>query len=190
MSSPRQHILLLPYWIIVIATFFISWKFLPTVASQFAVGFILSLGLIASLFMQFELLFLLCVSSLIILANIALVNWPQLQIVWLSAFLAAVYICGLLRDVIRAQLGDIPTYLRWFVVAVLTTELLTMVNYWPVSFFDRTLMTLTVFFGLWKAFEVDSERRSLRAHFVFVVLAVILVVGSIIWSNFPYLINF
>ena len=168
-----------------------SWSLLPSPTSQalFLVIAIFAFGL--PLFGQ---------SALPILAGLFLVSsvinfWVSVgSISHLTAIITTfglTLLIGLLAQKIVQPTEQLTArhWLNWLLLSYFLAQIVSLVEFYPVPFFDQSLLAVIVFYALWVIVvgPVADQRRSLVNHFIFVGLAVIVVLGSIIWANFPYL---
>lgn len=81
---------------------------------------------------------------------------------------------------------------NWLILGFLTAQINSLLLFWPFSFFENTLLSFIVFYALWQLIGLfeNPKRKSLIAHFVFTVVAVIVVLGVLLWANFPQLRTF
>jgi hypothetical protein len=77
----------------------------------------------------------------------------------------------------------------WTILGLIVAETITLLLYLPISSSGRATVTLIIFYYFWQIFRFESQltRRFLISHLLFVLVAVILVVGVMIWSGFPQL---
>lgn len=191
----RSSPLVVIFWIICLTSIVIVWRLMPTVASQAALVVLLVTVIFSTLLYQTELPILTTVFLSILVIQYWLVTSPQYQILFiaLSAFLVpAIGLAGdrINRDFRQMEKDQVLSH--WLLLGLMTGESVSIFNNWPVSFFNRSLLTAIIFYTFWHLLRVQhnlDQRRSYIAHFVFVGVAVIVVIGIIIWANFPHLIN-
>lgn len=179
------------FWIISAVAAALIWNSLPSVAAQ--IGLLLFFGviIIASLNKYMELPLVATVFFSILLVNDWLVSSQTSPIYGTIIIVAILPTVGLLSEVIGYEELQIRRA-HWAILGLLVAEANSLFYYWPVSFFNRTLLTGVVFYALWQLLRINEDRAhvSYLAHFAFVALTVILVVGFIIWANFPQLTAF
>jgi hypothetical protein len=139
-------------------------------------------------------------SDLLLLATIGLLFWAVNE--WflkgsLSTFavtfivFAAVAILGMAVEAVN----DTPFFTPdrrlpyWTILGLIVAETITLLLYLPISSSGRATLTLIIFYYFWQIFRFEAQltRRFLISHLLFVLVAVILVVGVMIWSGFPQL---
>lgn len=79
------------------------------------------------------------------------------------------------------------------ILAFLTTQTFSIFSYFPLSLFNKSLLTAVSFYLYWQTMEMAMDRRSNKqfvAHFLFVTVVVMVILGGIIWSNFPQLLPY
>lgn len=75
----------------------------------------------------------------------------------------------------------------WLFLALALAQIDGLIIYLPVDVWSQAVWMCLIFYVLWRGLSIDWENnRERRSHFVFLTLAVILIIGSIIWLNFPY----
>ncbi len=187
MPNNRLPYLSILYWVIPFLATSIVWDSLPRLATQLsliAAAIIIGLAatlrqvnypiigtpffilLIASYYQSFLLVDPLFISALVIVAL------P----------LSSIYLYRIAGQTIgRAEITE------WFFLAFLTAQINSLLLFWPFSFFENALVSFIGYYALWQLVRIleSPARRSLIAHFVFTCLAVIVVIGVIIWANFP-----
>lgn len=90
--------------------------------------------------------------------------------------------------------------LAWSVIGLLTAQIATLVQFWPISNFQKSMLGTIVFYLIWQSWLMinpsptestdHQSRRSLWWHFIFVGMAVMVVVVNIIWTTWPGLKTF
>ncbi len=179
---------LLACWVLILVGVAVMWRLLPTGFSQLAI-----LVLVISSFIsgwRGNVLPTVYASALL---GLSLINYGQALLQWpaISAT-AAVFVLMLLITTVKnrfheGRVGQTEQVLLAFFIAQVNS----ITSLWPISSFNRSLLTGIAFYVLWHIFEErGGENVGLGKHFVFAVLAAILVIGSIIWANFPQLLSF
>jgi hypothetical protein len=187
MPTNRLPYLSILYWVIPLVATSIVWDSLPRLATQLSlisaaviiglaatlrqvsypiIGTPFFILLIASYYQSFLLVDPLIISALVLVAL------P----------LSSVYLYRIAgRPISRADATE------WVFLAFLTAQVNSLLLFWPFSFFENALVSFIAYYGLWQLIRIleAPKRRSLIAHFVFTCLAVIVVIGVIIWANFP-----
>lgn len=168
---------------------------MPTFASQAALIALLILVIISTLLYQTELPILTTIFLTILVICYWMVVKPRFQLVELAAVALVVPALGMAGDRINRdfrQMEKNQVFSHWLLLGLMTAEVVAVFNFWPVSFFNRALLSSLVFYTIWHLLRIQhnvEQRRSYIAHFIFVGVAVIVVIGVMIWANFPHLIN-
>ena len=82
------------------------------------------------------------------------------------------------------------SYLKWLLLSLVISESYGLFNYWSISMFNRGLLVLTVFYTVWFYLErSDESTKSVIGHFAFSLVIAIVVLGGIIWANYPQLLT-
>lgn len=176
------------FWLISAVATAVIWQSLPSVTAQIGVLLFFAVIVIATLNKFMELPLVATVFFSILLVNDWLVSSRVVPIFGTVIIVFILPIIGLLSEIIGYEELQIRRT-HWAILGLLVAEANSLFYYWPVSFFNRTLLTGVVFYALWQLLRINEERAhtSYLTHFVFVGLTVILVVGLIIWANFPQL---
>lgn len=77
------------------------------------------------------------------------------------------------------------------ILGLIAAQSVTLFSFWPISFFSRTILSGVLFYLLWQLLlrDAHTQLRAQLGHFVFIALTAILVVGVIVWANFPQLLG-
>lgn len=187
----RQRPSVVIFWLVSAVATAVIWNSLPSAAAQIGVLLFFGVIVIATLNRFMELPLVASVFFSILLVNDWLVSSRALPIFGTVIIVLLLPAIGLLSEVIGYEELQIRRA-HWAILGLLTAEANSLFYYWPVSFFNRTLLTGVVFYALWQLLRINEEKAQVSyvTHFVFVSLAVIVVVGFIIWANFPQLIVF
>ena len=179
---------LLACWALTLVGIAVMWRLLPTGLSQ--VGILILV--IASFISGWRGNVLPTVYATALL-GLSLINYGQASLQWpaISATVA-VFVLMLLITTVKNRFHDGRVgQLEQVLLAFFITQVNSITSLWPISSFNRSLLTGIAFYVLWHIFEErEGEAVGLGKHFVFAVLAAILVIGSIIWANFPQLLSF
>jgi|GEM_PF-1294414 len=189
-SSPQVVL----FWLVSFIAIAVLWRFMPTAKSQIALLLLAVLVIISTLFKETELPILTTIFFAFFLINYWQINHQNLPIIGTVATAIAVPVLGLVAEKISSSTNAESHHLvsQWLLLGLISAELFSVLNFWPVSFFNRALLGGIIFYFFWRYFLLvqENHRPTLVAHFIFVGLAAILVVGIIIWANFPHLIGF
>ncbi len=190
-STPTVLVL----WLICLGAIIVVWGLMPTLLSQIALIILFIFVMISTLLRQSELPVLSAVFLCFLVVSYWQAGHPDMQIYASIAVAALVPIIGLIGEKVNRGfklISENQLFSHWLLLGLISAEVSTIFNNWPVSFFNRSLMASVVFYAFWQLFHIqhNNERRSLVAHFIFVGITVILVIGIIIWANFPHLTNF
>lgn len=165
--------------------FYLSWNYLPTLLSQliFVAMLVASLIFIASGNRDYILLATMTFVMLIINIGVVKGVLNNSQATLLIGFASFITIITFGSEKISSSV------LVALVLAFLTTQCYSVFGYFPVSVFNKSLLTSVSFYAFWHALELiqSNQQQKLISHFSFVFLVIIVIVGSIIWSNFPQL---
>ena len=175
-------------WVVTVVGVVVMWQLLPTALSQAAV---LSLTIVAIILgLKGNILPTVYTCAFV---GLALINYTQIQfniapvISTLAVFSLITLITWIKNYAHVTSVGRLEALLLAFFVSQTNS----IASLWPVSFYNRALVAGLVFYLFWHILERHDENSpSLSGHFVFVAIIAILIVGSIIWANFPQLLSF
>lgn len=179
---------LLACWVLIITGTAVMWRLLPTGLSQLGVLVLV----IASFISGWRGNALPTVYATALL-GLSLINYGQAALQWPAiSGSAAVFGLMLLITTVKNRFHDGRVgQLEQVLLAFFITQVNSVTSLWPISSFNRSLLTGIAFYVLWHIFEErEGQPGELGKHFAFAVLAAILVIGSIIWANFPQLLSF
>lgn len=165
-----------------------TWRLLPTGLSQLGI-----LVLVIISFLSERRGNVLPTVYATALVGLSFINYVQASLRW-PAISASVAVFGLmlLITTVKNRFHDGRVgRLEQVLLAFFVTQINSIASLWPISSFNRSLLTGIAFYVLWHIFEErESETVELGKHFAFAIFAAILVIGSIIWANFPQLLSF
>lgn len=183
------------FWLIAAAAISVLWRFMPNLWTQIGLVILFAAIVFSTTALQADL----PVLSTIFLALAVIQYFQTTHPAWplIGALMAIIIVpfLGLIGEKLDRR-EDLPdTHLvvgNWLVLGLITAQAVSVFSYWPVSFFNRALLTGTIFYAFWQLIIIQKTggRKQLLTHFAFVGLTVIVIVGIIIWVNFPQLINF
>ncbi|MBI4948400.1 hypothetical protein HY844_02515 [Candidatus Berkelbacteria bacterium] len=165
------------------------WSYLPNVNSQYA---LVALGLFTTLVIiksdrNFSLI---CLTFLIMaVAHRYQANRELSLLMMLIILLSITAIGNFFVTPTHQELKHPIVY--WVVLGLIASQTLLIFSFWPVSFFSRTLLSGAMFYLVWQYLFIDKDipLKSVVWQIVFVSLTVIVIMGAIIWANFPHLIS-
>jgi hypothetical protein len=184
----RLHWPVIFFAIVPIASLIVIWPYTPSPAARLAL-------LVAGVLMVFmvwlkkiDLPLVGAVLFSLVLANFSYIKLSSPLLASIIVF-GSINVIGLTAGLIDQQSLNRQTLVNWFLISLATTEVSSVVVFWPFSFFNRALITFLFFYALWYYLKIKEggSNQSVLAHFIFVSLAVILVLGTLIWANFPHL---
>jgi hypothetical protein len=182
---------LVAIWIFWTLVVFLMWRFLPLPSTKVAVLLLLVVTFIESLRKKM----MLGLFSSIVLLNIGLsyaVGQAGLNLnVSTILFALGVFLIGMCYELIQFPLDWRAHYLKWILLSLVASQSYGLFSYWSVSMFNRSLLILITFYSLWFYLEKsDGSIKSVIGHFIFSLFIAILVLGGIIWANYPQLLTF
>ncbi|MEX2012298.1 MAG: hypothetical protein WD970_00880 [Patescibacteria group bacterium] len=179
---------LLACWAVMFAGLFVMWRLLPTGLSQISVLILVIVATVVGY--RGNVLPTVYTTALI---GLALINYVQASFALapivgsVAVFLLIVLITWIKNQFHSTSVGRLEAVLLAFFVSQANS----IASLWPVSFYNRALIVGLVFYLFWHIFEQrDDGQVKLAGHFVFVGIIAILILGSIIWANFPQLLSF
>lgn len=195
------------FWLLQVSCVVLLWNFLPTHLTS---GLLLLLVIISGVMLSFRLF------ELPIFTNVALILtlahfWTGdgriVPVIGSTMILTGVVLTGLIADSFdsqqllpatgRIQLREFLNLIErenlraWCVIGLFTAEISALSDFWPVSYWQKSLLSTIIFYFVWQLWRIiGTNRRSLLAHFIFVGLAVTVVVVNIVWTTWPGLKTF
>lgn len=175
-------------WVVIVVGVVVMWRLLPTTLSQAAVLTLTIFTIITGYRGNALPTVYTCA-----FVGLALINYVQAYfglapiIGSLAVFLLIILITWIKNYFHTTSVGKLEALLLAFFVSQANS----IASLWPVSFYNRALIVGLVFYLFWHIFENrDESSVKLSSHFAFVTIVAILIVGSIIWANFPQLLSF
>ena len=186
-SLPKALIFL---WLIQIAIIGVLWDFLP---SSLTGNMLIALATLNGVLLYTGQL------ELPIFSNIALIL--VLAHFWLGNGYASALMASLVIFVVTALIGLISAgqngpigreeILVWSMVGLFTSQITTLTQFWPITYFQKSMLGTIVFYLVWQSWRViEFDHRPILGHFIFIGLAVMVVVVNIIWTTWPGLKTF
>ncbi len=189
MSARHLPYLATLYWVIPLVATITVWESLPKTATQLSL--VIATGIIGMgattrridypiVGTPFFILLLASYSQQLLLINPILMS--AVLIIALPLTAALLYRIGG-RALSRHEL------IEHVFLGFLTAQVHSLLFYWPFSFFENALISYIAYYWLWQLQRILNAQtvRSVLAHFLFTALAVILVIGVLLWVNFPQL---
>lgn len=176
-------------WAVSAIGLIMMWQLLPTIISQAAVLILFIYSVISSY--RGNVLISVYATAFI---GLALFNYIQISYN-LTPLIASLAIFGLVLLItwVKSSFHDNAVgRLEAILLAFFVSQVNSIVALWPVSFYNRALIVGLTFYLFWHIFQATSKETSpnMAKHFVFVAIVAILVLGGIIWANFPQLLTF
>ena len=177
---------LLFFWFVQIGTVSVLWSFLPNNFTELVLVVLIGMNGVLIYNRSTELPTLTNIALILAIAHFWLGNG------FFGGAMAAAFvffgtaITGLLAKRIQNRAINREGLLRWCLLGLFTSQITTLTNFWPIDFFQKAILGMAVFYLVWQLWQVvEDERRVVLKHFIFVGLAVILVIASIIWTTWP-----
>ena len=175
-------------WVVTVAGVIVMWPLLPTTLSQIAVLFLTVITIFFGLRGNVLPTVYTCA-----FVGLALINYLQIQL-GLAPIIGSLAVFSLITLITWIKNYFHTTgvgRLEALILAFFVSQVNSIASLWPVSFYNRALVVGLVFYLFWHIFaKRDENSPSLSGPFAFVTIIAILIVGSIIWANFPQLLSF
>jgi hypothetical protein len=183
------------FWLVALVETIVIWKTVSTTAAQVALICMLVLSAALTYVKRYELPLLASIFTTVIASSYWQTSQSSELTVNLVIVLLIVTSLGLLKEILEQGWENINNELigQWLLLGLISAEMVSFFSSWQVSFFNRSLFILIIFYLFWRLFDLlnnQAPRRELISHFLFVGATAIVVIGIIIWSNFPKLILF
>src|SRR3989344_3415152 len=181
-------------WASQIAIIGILWDFLP---NSFTGGMLLSLIALNGVLLylrQMELPIFSSIALLLVLVHFWLGNGYASSLLASLVIFVGSALIGLIAAGSSGPVGQ-DEILVWSLVGLFTSQITTLTQFWPISYFQKSMLGTIVFYLVWQSWRLTGQansegRRSILWHFIFVGLAVMVVVANIIWTTWPGLKTF
>jgi len=193
-SQRRWPVLLIIFWLIQVGVILILSRVLPGQLSRnlLLVLAVFNAGLIY--LRQFDLPILTNVALILALAHLWQGGGFSSPLLASALIFTGVALSGLIVQSTFEPIGQ-DKLLAWFLIGLFTAEMASLTAFWPITYIQKSLLGTAIFYFVWqlwfKMSEVSAETRpSLRGHFIFVGLAVMVILVNIIWTTWPGLKTF
>lgn len=183
------------FWLMAGAGAAVLWRFMPNFTAQIGLIILLALIIISTLKNQMELPVLSTIFLGFTIVHFVQAAKPEQPLLGAVATVIGVPLLGLIGEKIGSDEAYQEGHLvlgSWLLLGLIAGEAVSIFSLWPVSFINRALLTGVVFYTFWELIHIQrqEEARPYWGHFIFVGLTVIVVIGVIIWANFPHLITY
>jgi len=181
-------------WIFEIITVNRLWDSLPgSLAGNLLITLIAVNGVLLYL-RQFELPVFFTVALVLVLAHLWLGNGYASPLTASLLIFGSIILVGL---IVSGQTGPIQrdAVLIWSAVGLFTSQIATLIQFWPITPVQKSMLGTIIFYLVWQTWQVidfptsagsdDRGRHPILWHFIFVGLAVMVVVVNIIWTTWP-----
>ncbi|MDP3992707.1 MAG: hypothetical protein Q8Q05_00600 [bacterium] len=192
MSSVKIAFIFL--WILQIVVVSILWDFLPSSLTGNLLIALVALNGVLLFRRQLELPVFSSVALILVLTHFWLGNGYITPLVASLLIFVGSIIVGLISSGVKGLIGR-DEILTWSMVGLFTSQIATLTQYWPISYFQKSMLGLVVFYLVWQSWRVfdppaSGDWRPILWHFIFVGLAVMVVIANIIWTTWPGLKTF
>ncbi len=186
-------------WLLQIAVIGVLWDFLPSSLTGSLLLALAAINAILLCFRQLELPIFCNIALLLVLVHFWLGNG------YASPFLSSLVIfvgSALIGLIFSGQHGPIgrDEILVWSLVGLFTAQIATLTQFWPISYFQKSMLGTIIFYLVWQSWRVigssnstltdGNGRRPIMWHFIFIGLTVMVVIANIIWTTWPGLNSF
>lgn len=188
---PKSLIIL---WLIQISIIGVLWDFLPSSLTGNMLLALVAVNGVLLYLRQLELPTFSTIALLLVLVHFWLGNgYTSPLLASLIVFVGSA-LMGLISAGVTGTIGR-DEILVWSLVGLFTSQIVTLTQLWPISYFQKSMLGTIVFYLVWQSWRVidraaDEGRRTILWHFIFVGLAVMVVVANIIWTTWPGLKTF
>ena len=190
-SKLRPPVLLVGFWVLWVATVVLVWRQLPSLLSELGLS-----GLVlATIWSSYTKRFSLAIFTTLVLLTIIidlLATGQYISTGIATALLGVViFATGLAFEYLKRPQDWRERLLNWALIALVASESYGFFSFWPISVFNKGVLVLVFFYIVWHYLEQnDGSTKSLVSHFIFSLVIAIVVLGGIIWANFPQLLLF
>lgn len=188
LSIPVSLVGLWLFWLIVLVTI---WRLLPNFLTEIALLTLVAVSFWGSLKKKMMVALFCSIVFLNIFLNYLVVQQNLGLYLSTIIFGMGLILIGLIYESNQYPLTWKEGILKWVLIALVISESYGFFSYWSISLFNRGLLVVFFFYMIWFYLEQsDGSTKSLIGHFIFSLLIAILVLGGIIWANYPQLLTF
>lgn len=175
-------------WLIPLACLSLTWDYLPNRWSQLLFLILATLTGLNSLWRNGNFVVIGTAFFALVLVNFYQLNSAVPAVIAATILFLILLLTGLTTHHDELSVFTEKDWWHWLVIAFLVVQINSLLNFWIIPFFDKAVISFVAFYLFWQYLKIDQTSiRSLRAHFIFVSLTAILILGTIIWINFPHL---
>ncbi|MEK7202286.1 MAG: hypothetical protein AAB669_02045 [Patescibacteria group bacterium] len=185
---------LLLLWLFQIAIVSVLWNSLPSLLTGNLLVALIALNGVLLSVRQLELPIFSTVALLLVLTHFWLGNGYIIPLVASLIIFVGSTLVGLVSAGAKGPVGR-DEILIWSMVGLFTSQIATLTQFWPISYFQKSMLGIVVFYLVWQSWRVidppaGENRQPMVWHFIFVGLAVMVVIANIIWTTWPGLKTF
>ncbi|QQG50246.1 MAG: hypothetical protein HZB70_01520 [Candidatus Berkelbacteria bacterium] len=175
------------FWLVPFITLAVVWDTIPQTSTRFALSIAAAVIALSAAVRQTSYPLIGTPFFILLLAN----YWQAYVLLHPLIVTLVVFILITTSGLVLRRLNRMPierdNVVHWLVLAFLTAQVNSLLLYWPFSYFENSLISFIIYYTFWQLIQLfsTSERRSLIAHFVFTLVTVIVVLGAVLWVNFP-----
>lgn len=186
----RKYRLALIPWLIQVVALLLLWKYLPSQTTATLLVLIVVANAALLHLKQLELPTFTNVALTLSLLHFYQSAGSVSALVGAITIFASVFITGLTGRIAQGNFESVDV-LAWLIIGLFTSQIAALTQFWPISFFQKAILGTTVFYLVWQMWEtIDRDSHEVKVHFIFVGLAVMVIITSIAWTTWPGLNNF
>lgn len=180
MNFRRPNARIIFFWLIQLGVLILVWNFLP---NRLSAALLVILVLASLLFLAIKSIELAVITNvvLIITATQLWVTQGSFPPFWGTPFV----VVGIVLTGLLAEQPSGRKLTEWLILGFATAQLASLTSYLPVAFFHKAILSGTFFYIFWQLFKLWDTDEPLLGHFVFGTLAVMVIIGSMIWTGLP-----
>jgi len=169
-------------WLLQVGAIVIIWNFLPSSASRVLIVSLVASSSLLLIRHQKEMAIMTSVGLLTALALLWLSNGFIAPVTGAAVVFTGIVLTGLLIGVKTDTTEPSDSLPFWIILGFAMAQISSIAAIWPANFFQRTVLSLVFFYFLWHLgiYLYNPVKNWLMNHFIYSLVAVIVVIGSII----------
>jgi len=177
----RPNARLLYFWLVQFGVAAVIWDFLPNALSKVLLAALIVLANLSLYRRQTNLPVLVNVALIVLLAEFWLGSGFISPLNGAALVLIGVTLTGILAQSFREGAAGRYRFPVWLFLGFVAAQFAALIAYWPIFFAQKALLATALFYLFWELIELLSGhgQPSLKAHFIFVSITVLIIIGGI-----------
>lgn len=178
------------FWALITIGLLVTWQVLPTTFSQIAYLLLFIFSIVMAVLNKGKIAGLSAMFFTLVSINYWQLGGVINPLVTGAILVLVSVVVGRCVETVEGE--EKSPIIFWLILGFAIAQANAIFIQWPISFFNRALLSGITFYLFWQLMELRDTGfgRPVVGHFLFVSLAVIVVISTIIWTNFPHLAPF